>query len=97
MELFCSQSDAESEYRNRFRIGANLKFFVPCHTLTCVLTSITSVTLRNQKFLSIRFWSLSDLVSENRVRFARSIKKYFHFRSKSLKKSQKLLSQLEIF
>ena len=22
-------SDANSEYRNRFRIGANLKFFVP--------------------------------------------------------------------
>ena len=26
--LFCSKSDADSEYRNRFRIGANLKFFV---------------------------------------------------------------------
>ena len=26
--LFCSQSDADSEYRNRFRIGANLKIFV---------------------------------------------------------------------
>ena len=26
--------------------------------------SITSVTLRNQKFLTIQFWSLSDLVSK---------------------------------
>ena len=47
------------------------------------LTSIFSVTLRTQKFLSIQFWSLSDPVSENRIRFARSIKKYFHFCSKS--------------
>ena len=84
--LFCSQSDADSESRNRFRIGVNLKFFVTCHSLTYFLTSITSVTLRNQKFLSIQFWSLSDLVSENRVRFARSIKKYFHFCSKSVEK-----------
>ena len=72
--LFCSQSDADFESRNRFRIGASLKFFVPCHSLTYFWTSITSVTLRNRKFLSIQFWSLSDLVSENRVRFARSIK-----------------------
>ena len=63
-----------------------MKFFVPCHSLTYFLTSITSVTLRNQKFLSIQFWSLSDLVSENRVRFARSIKKYFPVCSKSVEK-----------
>ena len=42
--LFCSQTDADSESRNRFRFGANLKFFVPCHSLTYFLTSITSVT-----------------------------------------------------
>ena len=69
-----------------FESEANLKFFVTCHSLTYFLTSITSVTLRNQKFLSIQFWSLSDLDSENRVRFARSIKKYFHFCSKSVEK-----------
>ena len=27
-ELFWSHGDADSEYRNRFQIGANLKFFV---------------------------------------------------------------------
>ena len=54
--------------------------------LTYFLTSIFLVTLRIQNFLTIQFWSLSDLVSEYRVRFARSIKKYFHFCSKSIKK-----------
>ena len=34
-----------------------------------LLTAILSVTLRIQKFLSIQFWSLSDLVLEYRVRF----------------------------
>ena len=83
---FCSQSDAYPESRNRFRIGANLKFFVPCHSLTYCLMSIFSVTLRIQKLVSIQFWSLSDLVSENRVRFAQSIKKKFHFRQKSFER-----------
>ena len=44
------------------------------------------VTLRIQNFLTIPFWSLSDLVSENRVRFARSIKKKFSLSLKTVKK-----------
>ena len=40
----------------------------------------------SQKFLSIQLWSLSDLVSENRVRFERSIKQYFHIPEKSIEK-----------
>ena len=57
-----------------------------CACANLLLTSPSSVTLRIQKCLSIQFWSLSDPVSENRVRFARSIKKYFHFCSKSVEK-----------
>ena len=53
-------------------------FFVPCHTLTYFFNVNYLGHLEESKnFLSIQFWSLSDLVSENRVRFARSIKKIF--------------------
>ena len=65
-------------------------------SLTYFLTSIFLVTLRIQNFLIVQFWSLSDLVSEYRVRFDRSIKKYFHFRSKSIKKWH-LISQFQTF
>ena len=65
-------------------------------SLTYFLTSIFLVTLRIQNFLIVQFWSLSDLVSEYRVRFDRSIKKYFHLRSKSIKKWH-LISQFQTF
>ena len=56
------------------------------YSATLKLTSIFLVTLRIRNFLTIQFWSLSDLVSEYRVRFDRLIKKFFHFRSKSVEK-----------
>ena len=78
--------------RCRFRISkpfsnrSKFENFRSAHAPTVFERSFFSVTLRIQKFLSIHFWSLSDPVSENRVRFDRSIKKYFHFRQKSLEK-----------
>ena len=40
----------------------------------------------NSKIFKYTILVTSDLVSENRVRFERSIKKYFHFCSKSVGK-----------
>ena len=48
------------------------------------------------KFLSIQFWSLGDPVSENRVRFERSIKNIFTF-VKNLSKNDICYINFEIF
>ena len=52
--------------------------------------------LEELKVFKHKVLSLSDLVSENRVRFARSIKKYFHFLLKITEKWH-LLSQFQKF
>ena len=48
-------------------------------SLTYFLTSIFLVTLRIQNFLTVQFWSLSDLVSEYRVSFVDRSKNIFTF------------------
>ena len=58
-----------------FSNRSEFEIFCTSHSLAYFLTSIFLVTLRIQNFLTIQFCSLSDPVSENRVRFERSIKK----------------------
>ena len=62
-----------------------------------IFLPIFSVILRTKIFLSTHFWSLSNLVSENRVRFEGSIKKNFSLSVEIRRKMTFAISNFKIF